>query len=337
VIHPIGDRVFLRFGGGLPADHDGALLASFDGNNLQTLGVVHEQGIIDGGTVGDAFFSPGADPCCQMNWFVRNWRRVDAKARSLLNQWFDLDLPAPLNPEWQWGTFYWYDDEGLFRHATLPNVIHSWGAWYDEESEQIYVGVGLNDGQQESFSGGVFVTETFGETWRVVADGSQGVGLYRTYDVLGFDDNLYALRNDALGSPCSLAVSEDEGQSWQAVVDAQVACSQRLFVFDDRLLVMAGDGKSVYTVDAAGALRAYGLEDVGFNLLTGPNTMTADEDGNLYVLSRDGGIWRTLNLTTWTRVLSSPVRLLAIAYWAERDQLLVSEWGQNGRVWAVER
>ena len=121
---------------------------------------------------------------------------------------------------WQWGTFYWYDGEGLIRHTTLPNVVHSWGAWYDEESEQIYVAVGLHDGKQESFSGGVFVTETSGETWRLVADGSQGVGLYRTYDVLGFGGRLYALTNDALGSPCNLAVSADKGQSWLAVVDA---------------------------------------------------------------------------------------------------------------------
>ncbi|MBI1299714.1 hypothetical protein GC175_32720 [bacterium] len=45
--------------------------------------------------------------------------------------------------------------------------------------------------------------------------------------------------------------------------------------------------------------------------------MTADENGNLYVLSRDGGIWRTRDLTTWTRLLSSPVGLLSIGYWAE--------------------
>ncbi|MBI1299719.1 hypothetical protein GC175_32745 [bacterium] len=87
----------------------------------------------------------------------------------------------------------------------------------------------------------------------------------------------------------------------------------------------------------AGALRAYTLEDAGFDLLNAPNTMTADENGNLYVLSRDGGIWRTRDLTTWTLVLSSPVRLLSIVYWPERGQLLVSEWGRHGRVWRVKR
>ena len=213
-ITPMTDTLFIGHSTGWPADKDGALLSSFDGITITAIYSPTEQGIVAMTAVTDTLYIPGTDPCCPDGW--------------------------------ESGNVYVYTPPGpVIKYRNLPNVLHTWAIWFDEASRALYAVVGAHLGDNVTWTGAVYRSTDDCRSWSLVADKSDGVGDYRTYDMVGLHNKLYIYWNDVYPAPCGLAESSDGGATWQRLAVPDTACRVRLAVFQDRLLAMsAGPGES---------------------------------------------------------------------------------------------
>lgn len=301
---PISDTLYIGFGAGRPADVDGSLLVQSDGVTVTAVATLTEQGFIDMTTFSRTLVIPGVDPCC--------------------------------DDDWTWGNTYVYTPTtaAFTKYRNLPNVIHSWGLWSDENEAALYTAVSLSPTGGDG--GGVFSSTNQAQTWTQVADPASGIGQNRTYDIIGLHNKLYVTWNDDTDDgPCGLVVSEDGGQNWNRLAGLSTMCRPRLAVFQDQLLALRDDRAALYAVDASGTAVTHTLP--GFQITDWAyNYLTTDAAGNLYVVTADGRIMRTANFNTWQTIADTNLDLITIAYWPAPNWLVVSDRGSNARLWYLD-
>jgi len=300
---PMSDTVYMGFGAARPGELDGALLAAYDGVTMTAVYTPTEQGFIDFEPVGNALHFPGPDPCC--------------------------------GDDWSWGNTYVHTPPTqTTKLRSLPNVMHAWGLWNDTESGVLYAAVSAHPGDFETSSGAVFSSTNAGESWTQVASAADGVGLYRAYDMIGLNQVLYVVWNDDYVQDCGLAVSEDDGRSWTRMLDEQITCQTRLFVWQDQLLALRADRAALFAVNSQ-EVTTYLLPD--FRLADWANNyLVADSKSQLYTITDDGRVLMTNDLQNWSTLISTDLTFMTIGYWHEQDLLLLADRGENGRVWGID-
>ena len=324
-ITPMTDTLFIGHSTGWPADKDGALLSSFDGITITAIYSPTEQGIIAMTAVTDTLYIPGTDPCCPDGWEL--------------------------------GNVYVYTPPGpVVKHRNLPNVYHTWAVWFDEVSRTIYAVVGayrgyIHDCANKTCTGAVYRSTDGCNSWSLVADRDDSVGAYRTYDMVGLHNKLYIYWNDAYSAPgavdptpCGLAESSDGGATWQRLAVPATACRVRLAVFQDRLLALALDQRSLIAVDSAGQIQTHLLPDFkipGSGATNGDphlvfNYLASDRAGYLYAITDDGRVVRSRDLVAWETVAVTDRALVAIAYWPARNWIVVADRGADARLWKID-
>ncbi|MCP4425479.1 MAG: hypothetical protein GY803_13380 [Chloroflexi bacterium] len=299
---PISDTLYIGFGAARPAEADGAILAQTDGVTITAVSTLTEQGFIGMARDGDALIIPGVDPCC--------------------------------DDDWAWGNAYVYKPpHSLVKHRNLPDVIHSWGLWVDETAGTLYTAVSFSpDGGD---SGGVFSSADQAQSWMQIADSTDGVGLDRTYDIIGQHEKFYITWNDVYTEACGLAVSENIGQTWSRIGGIQTACRPRLAVFQDNVLALRNDRAALYAINAAGTAVTHTLP--GFQAAEWVyNYLTVDGDGALYIIADDGRVLRTTDFTTWETVIETDLDFVAIGYWPEKNWLILSNRGSTAGLWRFD-
>ena len=307
---PVGDTLYLGFGTARPAEdgNDGALLASSDAISVTAISPLDEQGFIDITPHDGVLYIPGADPTDQ-------------------------------GPEhqWDWGNTYVYPPpDSIIKHRNLPNVIHSWGLWRHET--HLYAAVSSHFGDYKTFTGEVFVSPDDGENWTRLANIEDGVGDYRTYDITGFGGKLYATWNDVYMEPCGLAVSATEGLSWQRIeaLSLATACRPRLFEHQDRLLILTFDRSGIFSLAADDSTTSYAFPDFSVRDWA-YNYLASDDAGYLYTLTHDGRVVRTQDLQTWETLISTDRAFMAVAYWPDRNWLILADRGRDyAKVWRID-
>ncbi len=301
-ITPMTATLYIGFGSARPAESDGALLAKWDGITVTAVSTLTEQGVIGIIDGGQTLYIPGVDPCCGNNW--------------------------------DWGNTYVLTTASqLIKYRNLPNVIHSWGLWLNEDSDTLYTAVSAHI-NNITRTGELFSSVNQAQSWQKVADRDDGIGDYRTYDVLGLSNKLYITWNDVYTEPCGLAVSQDAGYTWTRLAGIQTMCRPRLFVFRGNLLALRDDRAALFAIDAAGTAVTHTFP--GFQVADWAyNTMA--KDGNyLYTITDDGRVVRTANFIQWETVADSDLSLITIAYWPEKNWLVLSDRGRDGRLWKLE-
>lgn len=302
VMEPVGETLYVGFGANGPAASDGALLAAFDHEGWRDIASLSEQGMLDFATAGDTLLFPGVDPCCGEGW--------------------------------EFGNFYTYHPaKGLIKWRNLPNVIHGWGTWFDPGDGAVYLAASAHLGDFETWTGEVWRTRDTGATWELVADRSDSVGDFRTYDVIGQHHRLYAVRADTLRN-CELVVQPSDAHEWKNVLpERHVACGLRLVDFGDRLVAIDSSRDALYVVsapeDAAIAALPFVVGSWSFNWAT----VAAQR---LYVVTDDGRIVTTRDLANWETVAASDVEFLSIRYWPSADQLVVASRGTGASIWTLQ-
>ena len=310
-VAPLEGTLYVGFGAARPGENDGSLLASSDGITITAVYTPTEQGFIDMDVVGDTLFFPGPDP---------------------------TDVVAKPANQWDWGNFYVYTPPAaVIKHRNLPDVIHAWGEWFDPATDTLYTVVGAHLGDYKTWTGGVFSSIDAGASWTQLANRDQGVGQYRTYDIIGFHGRLYVIWNDVYGDPCGLAVRSDGGTTWSRIpeLDLQTVCRTRLVVYQDRLLIPRVDGAALFAVDAAGTVTTHALP--GLRIADWAyNYLAEDGAGRLYAVADDGRIVRTADLATWETLVSRDLLFITLGYWPDRDWLLVGDRGWDARLWKID-
>ncbi|MFH1633710.1 MAG: sialidase family protein, partial [Chloroflexota bacterium] len=184
---PVGSDLYIGLGSARPAEDsgDGAYFAKFDGTNLTGIDEPNEQGfhemIYDGSLV-------------------------------------HIACTDPMSPDdWTAGNHYTYSPGGAFtkyRDAAsgLKNVYHTWGLWKSDST--LYAAVSAHEGDNTTFVGQIFTSTNNGYTWTLTSD----LGGYRAYDIIGFDDDLYAIHNDVLGGVLTMTKNTDGGINWTDII-----------------------------------------------------------------------------------------------------------------------
>ena len=322
-IEPIGNTLYMGFGTGHPADVDGALLASSDGITVTAVYTPTEQGFVGMMASGNTLYIPGVDPCCTDDWTLGN-------------------------------TYSFTPPGSVVKHragTNLINVLHMWSAWYDAAHAKLYAATsvcheGVTNPSEETclgqFFGKIYGSTDGAVTWSEVARGdvappNDSIGRYRTYDIIGLNDKLYATWNDVYGDPCGLAESSDGGSRWSRVpvLNLEMACRPRLTVFGNKLLALKLDQSGLFVLGTDGAVTTYNFPD--FKVRDWAyNYLAADNAGLLYTVTDDGRIVRTDDFSNWETVVSTDLPLITIAFWPDKDWLIVSDRGSDAKVWKVD-
>jgi hypothetical protein len=303
-ITPMTDTLFIGHSTARPAQMDGALLSSYNGITITAIYSPTEQGIVAMTAVTDTLYIPGTDPCCPDGWELGN-----------------VYVYTPPDP--------------VVKYRNLPNVLHTWAIWFDEASRALYAVVGAHLGDNVTWTGAVYSSTDGCRSWSLVADKSDGVGEYRTYDMVGLHNKLYIYWNDVYPTPCGLAESSDGGATWQRLAVPETACRVILAVFQDRLLALTLDQRSLIAMDGAGQIQTYSLPDFRIPDLVF-NYLASDRAGNLYTITDDGRVVRSLDLVSWETVAVTDRALVTIAYWPARNWIVVADRGADARLWKID-
>jgi hypothetical protein len=297
VIQPMGSDLLIGLGN-FPADLDGALVVRINASDASTVLIEHvlnEQGVGDMQLLGDGrVFIPGADPVDQPN----EWTLGNLYERSALGTWT--------------------------KHRTLPNVLHSFGLWHD--GTNLFVATGAHTGDNATWKGRVLRSADDGATWAAQVD----VNNYRMMDVLGHSGRLYAIGYDFTmqnGYTQDLHVSSNNGATWSKVAVVTPNRRPRMMAFGATLLVASAT--SIYQIDASHAISAHSIP---FTLPELYNILATDGT-NVYVIDEQGYVWRSSDLSNWTRY-TYVTNALALCWWPGVG-LLIADRGLSARVWVA--
>lgn len=139
------------------------------------------------------------------------------------------------------------------------------------------------------------------------------------------------------GDPCGLAVSTDGGQHWTRLPDLTVktACRTRLAVFQNQVLVLKSDQTGIFSVDTNDAVVAH--EFPGFKVRDWVyNYLASDGAGYLYTVTDDGRVVRSSDLQNWQTMVSTDLPLMTVAFWPEKNWLIVADRGVNAKIWKLD-
>lgn len=314
-LQAVGSTLYAGFGTARPSENgnSGGLLASVDGVPLalNALLTLTEEGFIDIEPAGAALYIPGPDP---------------------------TDAVAPPNHQWDWGNFYSYAPPGPgVKYRNLPDVIHSWGAWWDAANSQLYAAVSAHLGDYTTWSGQIFSTDDPANGWTLLADRDDGVGQYRSYDIIGFAGKLYVTWNDVYPTPCGLAASSDGGATWTRLAAPDKQCRSRLLVFGDKLLALNLAQNGFVAVDTGGNIST--LSFPGFVVSDWAYNYAAVDDASpqrLYVVTIDGRIMRTADLSTWETMAATDLELITLSHWPAKGWLVAADRGGAARLWRLD-
>lgn len=317
----VGNRLYLGLGSNLPAQDsgDGSYFAAYDGNTLTAIAEPDEQGlhemIFDGWHIHIAGTDPHPDDHRAGNHY--------------------LYTPG--------GSFIKYRDP----QNGLVNVYHTWGLW--KSGSTLYAATGAHDGSDPvnctygvTCMGQVYASTNNGASWTKKSD----LGGYRVYDIIGFNNSLYAIANDAQSAPLSLYKSVDGGTTWAALDGLQENLFRvHLVLFNNQLLAVGSARDVLYAISPQGQVIAYPLPQgyrAGTTYADSSYTdyhILALANGVLYLIaekpSSEVAILQTDDLVEWTEVVVSPQRLISLSYWQEKNWLVTATPGTDAALWRV--
>lgn len=332
----VRNDLYIGLGTGLPTLGDGALVVRFNGENVQPVGSLAEEGIHE--MIWDDYTGilhiAGTDPSWPDDWSAGNHY-----------------------------TYTPYLNKTIVKHRDpergLLNVIHTWGLWLSED-HMLYAAVNAHDGSftrdrnllrrlfnrinsmvdRRYYStdygvtrmGQIFKSEDSGKTWGHVSD----VGYFRAYDVVASNDKLYALYTDTPESPCKIAVSDDDAKKWRDVSQLQVQ-RVHLVSFHNELMAVSFDGKRIYAVNSD-AVGEYDLPK-GFRIESYFNVLAIGNDYLYAACKADDGtysILRTRNLRDWEEVVCTDKSLISLSFWENRNWLITGSAGIDATLWKID-
>lgn len=240
-------------------------------------------------------------------------------AVTILNSGGSILIPGiDPNESWDFGNLY----VNGTKKRNLTNVIHSFGACL--HNGYVFVATGVHTGDEETFRGYVFRSDDLGETW----DSPVQVSNHRVYDIISFNGLLYAIANNFLDP--FLAVSDDDGQTWETVADFLPETLSKMVVFGDLLIVLSSDN-NICAIDTNGDVELFDRPDG--QTINSKWNIFAVNDGYLYVLCNDQ-LYRTADLLEWEWHCDLEKPCISLSVWDEFG-IIVSEIGTDARLLRV--
>ena len=299
-IQPVSGALYLGFGAARPASIDGALLSVFDQAGLTPIASLPEQGFLDMAAADETLLIPGVDPCCPDGWEA--------------------------------GNFYTYSaPTGLIKHRNLPNVIHSLRLWYDAPEDAVYVTTGSHRGDFATWTGEIWRSADFGASWSKIADSDDGVGDYRTTDIVRYQGRLYAI-SQAAGGICELIVQGNAGAPWSQVLPGHLLrCLHELVLFGNELIALDASRNRLHILSGQGMREVV----LPFTVAAEAYNWAAVVGDHIFAIADDGRVLRSRDAITWDTVAESNLPLIIIRFWPHRSWLVLASRGSTGSVWRL--
>ncbi|MCD4738208.1 MAG: glycoside hydrolase [Anaerolineae bacterium] len=253
----------------------------------------------------------------------------------------------PMSPDdWSAGNHYTYSPGGTFtkyRDATngLKNVIHTWGLW--KSGLTLYAAVSSHTGTSITHTGQIFTSTNNGLTWTHTSD----LGGYRAYDIIGFDDDLYAIYNDKYTGVLTMTKSTDGGATWSDIITDSVR-RVHIVKFNSQLIAVSFDREYLYTINISDTVTTRTLPTgyrVGATYSDKPaytdyNVMAVAK-GYLYLIAekqspKEQAIIRTSDLSSWERMVHTDTLMISLSYWADKEWLVVATPGTDAKLLKVD-
>ncbi len=309
---PWNNALYLGWGTARPAESNGSLFSRYQSNTLTAIYQPSEQGFIEMSkdVALPIIHIPGPDP---------------------------TDSPGSGGSQWDLGNTYAYTPTTgtIAKYRNLPDVIHTWGL--ESTPTGLYAAAGAHMGDYETWTGDVFRSTDMGEHWVQLADKDAGVGEYRTYDIIQFNNKLYVVWNDVYGGNCGLAESSDGGTHWTRLNNftGYTQCRSRLFIYQNQLLIIGSARDGILALHADGSVSTHLFPD--FHVQDWAyNPFAVDDQNRLYVVSEDNRILRTNDLNSWETMVASDRDFITLTYWADADRIIVGDRGDVGSLWQLD-
>ncbi|RUA17560.1 MAG: hypothetical protein DSY55_01970 [Clostridia bacterium] len=308
---PWNTDLYLGFGKARPGEFNGSLFAKFQNETLTAIYQPSEQGFIDmtPDYAESIIHFPGPDP---------------------------TDPAQSGGSQWDWGNTYVYTPtvSSITKHRNLPNVIHTWGE--ESTAEGLYAAVSSHQGDYKTWTGEVFRSDDLGDSWTRLANKDEGIGVYRTYDIIDFNNALYVIWNDWLNGPCGISRSTDGGYHWTRLSDFSYLtnCRSRLFVYNNQLLALKVSQDGILALNSSGVVTSHAFP--GFQVQSWAyNPFAIDGQDRLYMVTEDDRIVRTTDLDTWQTLVASDRDFITLSYWPDQDAIIAGDRGLAGRIWRL--
>ena len=309
---PWNTDLYLGFGKARPGEFNGSLFAKFQNETLTAIYQPSEQGFIDmtPDYAESIIHFPGPDP---------------------------TDPAQSGGSQWDWGNTYVYTPtvSSITKHRNLPNVIHTWGE--ESTAEGLYAAVSSHQGDYKTWTGEVFRSDDLGDSWTRLANKDEGIGVYRTYDIIDFNNALYVIWNDWLNGPCGISRSTDGGYHWTRLSDFSYLtnCRSRLFVYNNQLLALKVSQDGILALNSSGVVTSHAFP--GFQVQSWAyNPFAIDGQDRLYMVTEDDRIVRTTDLDTWQTLVASDRDFITLSYWPDQDAIIAGDRGLAGRIWRLD-
>lgn len=242
----------------------------------------------------------------------------------MLTVGYDLIVPG-LDPmdDWTLGNFYRKSGGAWAKIRTMPNVLHTFGMAYD--GTYLYAAVGAHTGDNRTWTAQVLRSADSGQTWPQIST----LGTYRCYHVKSWNSKIFA--SQCGNTDEQIMVSSDQGETWSRTGVYYCQHRQRYLEFDGRLVGVTGAASNqLFAISADGSVTYY---DLPFAVAWQFNAMCIAGD-SVYAVASDGYVWRSADLTTWTRYANLP-GAVSLAHWPSQSCLVASDRGASAKLWKI--
>lgn len=319
VIQPVNQKIYLGISAGLPAEKDGALLASYDGQVINPIydhegkNLLSEQGILDIDLQNNILYLPGLDPL----------------------------------EDWSYGNLYTFNTvSGEFiKYRNLENTIHGLGSLIEEG--KIFIGTGSHRGDNQTFEGRLYISEDGAKTWRFEIFSN-----YRLWDLIRQNEFIIGVGLENINGVNKVLVKKtnNEGRAWEKINNLEPYYRTRLLKFQNLIVTKTNSSQSDSFWIYDGEKELLKKLPFGFYLWSDYvfNAMTIDKRSFLYFIasqSTTGGTWssnnkylilRTKDLNSFEILSYLEKEPSSISYWPDFDQILISNIGIDAKVLKIQ-
>ncbi len=308
VFSEFNNDLYLGIGNCRPADCGTGLVAKYNGSQVESVGIVDDEGINEIVSYGNTLYVGGPDP----------------------------------HEDWTLGNFYKYSNGTWHKIRTgsgLTNVIHMWGLYVDANGV-IYAAVSSHIGDNLTWFGEIFKSTDGGNTFVSTSH----LGDYRAFDVFGFNSKLYGLQVTDVVADNNLSVSSDGGYNWTTIKADGGLRRTHMIEFNNNLLALGGGtlNNVIYALDKNNNFTQYnldfrvGVQYTDADYYSNYNEFVVAQDGYLYTMTSDGSIMRTNNLTNWQTVADTGKEIISIGYWGDQNKIVFSTRGSGASIYTIQ-
>ena len=175
---------------------------------------------------------------------------------------------------------------------------------------------------------------------------------YRAYDIVGFDDDLYAIYNNEYQGVLTRTKSTDGCINWTDIITDGVR-RVHMVEFDSQLIAVSYDREYLYAIDITGTVSTHTLPtgyrvgatytDTAGLAYTDYNIMAVAKDYLYLIAEKESPIEQAIirtsdssDFSSWERMVRTDTLMISLSYWPNKDWLVIATPGTDAKLLKVD-